>query len=146
MKNKIGAYFTVEASFVFPIALSVVLLVIYLLFYEYDRCLMEQDIGALSVYGATVQAEDNEMRMRLLAIRKDAIYDEKYIAWENGEVSMRLEKGSIQVERTGSLRFPFSGLNFWNSSNSWETTIRYESTVVSPTVMIRNWRKLTGGK
>lgn len=141
-----GAYFTLEAALIFPIVLSVVLLVIYLLFYEYDRCLMEQDMGALSMYGATVQAEDNEERMRLLAARKNALYEEKYIAWNNGEVGMRLEKGKIQVERTGTLLFPFLGLSFWSSDSSWGTTVQYESTVMSPTAMIRNWRKLTGGK
>lgn len=145
-KTKIGAYFTLEAALIFPIVLSVVLLVIYLLFYEYDRCLMEQDMGALSLYGATVQAEDNEARMRLLAARKNALYEEKYIAWNNGEVSMRLEKGKIQVERTGTLLFPFLGMSFWSSDSSWGTTVKYESAVMSPAAMIRNWRRLTGGK
>lgn len=146
MKNKIGAYFTLEAALIFPIALSVILLVVYLLFYEYDRCLMEQDMGALSLYGATVQAEDNEARMRLLAARKNALYEEKYIAWKNGEISMRLEKGKVQVERTGELLFPFLGLSFWSSDSSWGTTVRYESVVMSPATIIRNWRKVTGGK
>lgn len=146
MKSKVEAYFTIEAALIFPIVFGVVLLIIYFLFYEYDRCLMEQDVGALSLYGATVQAEDNVARMQLLRKKRNELYERKYIAWENGDISMKLERGKVQVERTGSLYFPFLGLSFWSSDDNWGTTVQYENSVLSPVFMIRNWRKIAGGK
>lgn len=46
MKRKYyRAYFTVEAAVLYPVVLGVVLLMMYLLFFQYDRCLLEQDMG-----------------------------------------------------------------------------------------------------
>ena len=39
------AYFTVEAAVLYPIVLGVIVLMTYLLFFQYDRCLLEQDMG-----------------------------------------------------------------------------------------------------
>lgn len=48
MKNALDAYFTVEAAFVVPMALFAVVMVVYLSFYMYDRCVLEQDCYVLS--------------------------------------------------------------------------------------------------
>ncbi|MCH5344973.1 MAG: hypothetical protein J1E64_13140 [Acetatifactor sp.] len=146
MKHKVSAYFTVEAALVLPIVFGVTILVIYLMFFQYDRCLMEQDMGALALYGATVQAGDNEERMRQLLNRAGSIYEEKYVAWDNTEIGMKLESGKLKIERKGSLKFPFPGLAFWSSENVWGTSVRYENTLLSPTTMIRTWQKITGGE
>lgn len=146
MNHKISAYFTVEASLVLPIVFGVTILVIYLMFFQYDRCLMEQDMGALALYGVSVQTGDSEERMRQLLNRADGIYEEKYVAWDSAEIGMKLERGKVKIERKGSLKFPFPGLAFWNSDNVWGTSVRYENTLLSPTTMIRTWRKMTGGE
>ena len=49
MKKESDAYFTVEAAILYPIILSVILLMTYLLLFQYDRCLLEQDIGKATV-------------------------------------------------------------------------------------------------
>lgn len=146
MKRKVNAYFTVEAVLVLPIVLGVILLVMYLMFFQYGRCLLEQDMGALALYGAAVQADDNEDRMRQMLDRSENLYEEKYVAWDSSEIGMKLEKGKIKVERSGSLRFPIAGLVFWSGENEWGTAAQYENTVLSPVSMIRTWRKLTGGE
>ena len=45
MSKKIDAYFTVEAACVIPIMLGVTILIISLMIYQYDRCLLEQDVS-----------------------------------------------------------------------------------------------------
>ena len=49
MKKESDAYFTIEAAILYPIILSVILLMTYLLLFQYDRCLLEQDIGKATV-------------------------------------------------------------------------------------------------
>ena len=34
-----GAFFTVEAAILYPLVLAVIVLMVYLLFFQYDRCL-----------------------------------------------------------------------------------------------------------
>ena len=47
-KNFADAYFTVEAAFVIPVVLFVFIMLLYLAFYLYDRCVMAQDCYIVS--------------------------------------------------------------------------------------------------
>ena len=51
------AYFTVEAAVLYPIVLGVIVLMTYLLFFQYDRCLLEQDMGRAAVRSGSMDAE-----------------------------------------------------------------------------------------
>ena len=42
------AYFTVEAALVMPVVLAIIVMIIYMSFYLYDRCVMQQDCCVLS--------------------------------------------------------------------------------------------------
>ena len=57
MRRKVDGFFTVEAAMVLSITLSAILLIIYLLFFQYNRCLMEQDMGTLALRGAVMQED-----------------------------------------------------------------------------------------
>ena len=37
-----GAFFTVEAAILYPLVLAVIVLMVYLLFFQYDRCLLDR--------------------------------------------------------------------------------------------------------
>lgn len=52
--EKKNAYFTVEAALVLPIVIAALLFVIYMMLFQYDRCLLEQDMGAIALWGALV--------------------------------------------------------------------------------------------
>ena len=53
-----NAYFTVEAALVLPLVTGAILFVIYTMLFQYDRCLLEQDIGALALWGSLAEASD----------------------------------------------------------------------------------------
>ena len=50
-------YFTVEAALVFPMALLFTAMMIFLAFYSYDRCILEQ-----SAYEAALRGTGNHIR------------------------------------------------------------------------------------
>ena len=137
MRKSVGAYFTVEAAMVLPVVLGSVLLVIHLLFFQYNRCLMEQDMGVLALRGAALQTEDNEERVRQIRNDGKELYYKKYIMWGNKEMELKQEKGKFCVRRSGQLEFPF----FPQVS---ETAV-YKNHVISEVFFIRNYRKLIGG-
>lgn len=146
MTRKINAYFTVEAALILPMVLGVIVLIIYLWFFQYDRCLMEQDAGILALRGTIMKAEDNQERVRMLIKEAEQMNKEKYVAWEEKKGDFTIEKGRLQVKKAGELCFPFRGLQFWNGENVWEVEVVYENQLLSPVSMIRYYRKLTGGK
>lgn len=136
MRKKAGGYFTVEAAMVMPIVLGTIVFIIYLLFFQYNRCLMEQDIGMLAMRGAVLQAENNQERIDKLREHADNLYDEKYIVWESGEIQLKVEKGKLKVEQSGTC----IGL----SDNLGKADASYENYVLSPISFIRTYRKLMG--
>ena len=67
--RKKDAYFTVEAAMVFPFVMGAVLFTIFMFIFQYDRCLMEQDIGMLVLYASNLSMEDGEKTMALMKAR-----------------------------------------------------------------------------
>ena len=55
LTQDVRAYFTVEAAMVMSLVLSVVVMVVYIMFFQYNRCIMEQDVGTLVLKGSTMQ-------------------------------------------------------------------------------------------
>ena len=102
------AYFTVEAAVLYPIVLGVIVLMTYLLFFQYDRCLLEQDMGRAAVRSGSRWMQKKEELNRQLQ-EKDMFFDtEKYIAWESELPVWKLEKNQVTVEQTGRMPYPFS--------------------------------------
>lgn len=139
-KKKAGAYMTVEAAMVLPIALGVIVFVIYLLFFQYDRCLLEQNTGILALRACSMQIKDNEERLRLLMEEAEQ-KDERYLAWVIEDAVMKFRGNQIRVERSGMLRCPFPGL-LGLENKDWRSSIVYENYRIEPVEFIRNCRKI----
>lgn len=140
---KTKAYLTVEAALVMPVVLGVVVLVVYLLFFQYDRCLLEQNTGILALRACTMQITDGEERMRQL-IEQSKQADERYLAWYLDEAVMEIKGNRIRVDRSGMLQCPFRGL-FGLGGKEWQSRVFYENYRIRPVDFIRNCRKLLAG-
>lgn len=57
MKKRENGYFTVEASLIFPMVLLFTVMMIFLAFYSYDRCVLEQ-----SAYEAALRGTGNHIK------------------------------------------------------------------------------------
>lgn len=144
-KRSFEAYFTVEATLVLPLVMSAILLDIYLFCFQYDRCLMEQDMGSLILWCSGIRFENADTvkeQEGKIQNRTGEIYREKYVAWELTTVDVKLEKNRISVVGRGQLTFPVPGWNLWNDINLWEDEVTYESRSISPVFYIRQLRKL----
>jgi len=145
MKNKYEAYFTVEAALVMPIVIICILLVIYLWFFQYDRCLMEIDTNAAVMRALSAKTEDNRERAELIKRYLNEIYYDKYIAWNYDNVNIKVGKGSIYVERAGNVKFPFTTFGFWDGDNIWSSKSKVNVDIMDPAFIVRSIRKLKGG-
>lgn len=136
-RRSLKGYFTVEAALVFPIVLMSIVLMIYIMFFQYDRCLMEQDLGMLAFRGSVTEAEENHERMEELEKWDQMQDEEKYLAWNKEDVRMKIERGILRVEQNG-----------WMSAVGyrWKASRVYENRLIFPVPLIRSYRKLTGGK
>lgn len=145
MTKEKNAYFTVEAAMIFSLVIFVNVLLIYLGIFQYNRCLMEQDMGFLILKGCAIQDNEKDGVMQKLQYYADKIDKEKYLMWKEESMGIRLEKGTLRIEQCGSLYFPFTGMWEGDSESHWKAKIKYENQRVNPVSVIRKYRKLTGG-
>ena len=140
MKKESDAYFTVEAAILYPIILSVILLMTYLLLFQYDRCLLEQDIGKATVLSGskwTLTKEQLNDYMQKKALHFD---EEKYIAWENEDPLWKLEKNDVILEKTGRLRYSFAGMG--TLEKYWSAKASFQVDRISPVFWLRRSRNV----
>ncbi len=144
MREK-NAYFTVEAALVIPVVISVMLFVIYMLLFQYNRCLLEQDMGALTLWGSSMEGDDAAALEEKTRERMHGIYMDKYVVWEITELKAELQKNKFMVKGAGQLIFPFPGWNFWSAENVWGAEAEYSGERLSPVTFIRLCRGIQNG-
>lgn len=144
--QKKNAYFTVEAALVLPLVMGALLLTIFLFVFQYDRCLMEQDVGLLVLYAGTLEAEDGEEATMLFNSRTSELYWDKYVAWEMEKLQIIREKNEVRIEGEGKLTFPVPEWNFFNRNNVWRAKVLRRAVQFSPVDFIRMYRRIQGGE
>lgn len=129
-KLKENAYFTVEAALVFPVAAGMILFIVYMLLFQYDRCLLEQDMGAAALWGSRLEGEDAEALCKRIQDRLLNIYQDKYAAWEFAVLRASIEKNGFSVQGEGRLVLGGAG-------DAWSAKAEYRYDRLSPTAFIR---------
>lgn len=140
-----NAYFTIEAALVLPLVIGAMMMGLYLFCYQYDRCLLEQDMGSLLIFSCALATENagstDEIRENI-ELRAGELNRKKYAAWELTTLDIKLEKNHISIIGQGQLTFPVPGWNLWNNNNVWEAKVSYGSNRLSPVFYIRQYRKI----
>ena len=138
---KQNAYFTVEAALIIPLALGILIFLIFIMFYQYDRCLLEQDIGMVAFWGTTVKAQDNQLLLEEMQNREANIYWEKYILFYPQDLKVSIGNGKVSVEKKGDISILFNSLATVPDLKRWEIATSYNNRRLSPKFMLRSIRK-----
>ena len=123
------AYFTVEAALILPVTLGIYVLLIYAMFFQYDRSLMEKNMAVLAIRGTLLPS----------AIPRTP---SKYIAFDQESVSGSVTGGRVEVLGTGRVKVLFTRLINRTGGNDWQITARYSNRRLDPTMVIRACRRL----
>ena len=94
--KRINGYFTVEAALVFPFVMGVVIFIIYILFFQYDRCLMEQSAGTLAMRCCTLQTRDREELVQTIYVQAQTD-DKGYVAWDMQDTEIQAKENYFTV-------------------------------------------------
>ncbi len=101
--RKFDAYMTVEASFIVPAATFIIILIIYLSFYMYGKCILFQDVYVLGFRGAVFYEERGyDTPEQYISERAGEQIKGRYFAASAPEISSSSKKDTVTV--TGSLR------------------------------------------
>lgn len=144
--GKENAYLTVEAALVFPIVLAAQLLIIYLLAFQYNRCLLNQDMGRLAVLGCGAKEQSKEALAEYLEECADEIYTEHYFAWKMNALDVELAGDTVRIEGAGEMMLPLPkwGINVMCTNKTAKAVYKYHK--LQPVVIIRQFNKLKGAE
>lgn len=141
-KGKENAYFSLEACLILPLVFYVLIFLIYVGFYQYNQCLLHQDIYRFLIRGNQVRFMDNYGVAEKLKEEEATWYYEKYMLCSWGSKTIEVEHGSIRLAQAGVLRVPFSVLTEWTGKPEWKFSVDAKGCRVRPTETIRNCRRL----
>lgn len=143
--RKQNAFFSLEAAIIVPLTIAAILLAACLFVFQYDRCLMEQDVAAQTVKAVSAEAKSNEELTDKIRLQTAGLYRDKYMAWDMILLDIKLKKGIVEAAGEGVFRFPLPGWNLWNENNVWSARAGYKAHRLSPVAFIRNCRKIVQG-
>lgn len=144
--KRMEAYFTVEAALVMPLVISVLTMTVFLFVYQYDRCLMEQDVGMLALYAGTLAAEDVNEMTKQIGRRAAECCTDKYLFWTQDKIDINVRKDRVEIVGEGSTVIPLPEWNLLNSQKGWSAKIIRRISRLSPTEIIRLWRRIKRGE
>lgn len=121
------AYFTVEAACVLPIVFGTFVFIIYSMFYQYDRCLLEQDV-AVFVMETLWEAQGDDERKPLLHEDKEG-----YLAFRLEDSVLEAKNSVVSVRAEGKVPAPFG---------DWQVTAIFAAKKIEPAEWIRACNKI----
>lgn len=142
MKGNVNAYFTVEAALVLPLVIGSLIFTVFLFIFQYDRCLLEQDINRLTICAGTAAAENSEELEAIIHKITSEIFMDKYAAWKMNELQITVKGGKVNVRGGGYLTLPLPEWNFFREENEWGARTIRETLRISPADYIRLCRKI----
>lgn len=149
-RKEIRAYFTVEASVIVPLILGFFLFLIYIIIYQYNRCLLEQDTAILAMRGCIEQKwnvfQDNQQLLQVMQQQAGKVYTEKYTAIQLEGWSVSLKNNKVKVKGNGEVTIPFVPMELWTKNKGWKLEAQYENYLINPTTFIRICQKLKNQK
>ena len=107
-RKRANGFFSVEAALVLPAVLSVYLFLIALLFVQYDRCLLEQDMAAMLVRASNHSGTPQQQLEYLQGLT--VAWDRKQYLWMQVQSPhFTIQGQQIQLEAAGEYGMPVYG-------------------------------------
>lgn len=139
-RRQYNGYFTVEAALMIPLILILYLFIIYMAFFQYDRCLLTQEMYVLALRGSREIYGNYQTVYHKVRKEQEDQYIEKYVAMEFQQSDISVSKQKVTVQQKGGLKNPF-----WNTEGKfpeiWEVSAKRSSRRIRPAVVIRECRR-----
>jgi hypothetical protein len=131
------AYFTVEAALVIPIVLGILVMIIYLSFYLYDRCVMAQDCYVLS-YRQSIEKGGADRAGQPAAGEQ---FGQKLFMLSRMETAS--SSGTrIRVKINAAMAPPLFGLDFFRENRQWILSVQENARKSDPPRDYRRIRRI----
>ena len=132
---------TAEAAFVVPWVIFIIVWLIYLAYFEYDRCLVFQDDYLLATLSAT-RIKSVDEKQSWLDGHIGSIHGSKYMGTHSVETIGEVTKSKIIVSSTLNVSHPLNYHAGMIPKSNWNISDRVEADNFSYTERIRLFRSV----
>lgn len=142
MKNSLHGYMTVEAALLMPMVLFSLFFIIFMGFYQYDRCIAEQD-GKVIVMRASDIRETDEARVIRKVMEKGELAGRKKLLFSNSvQKNISLSEGRAKISISGKVDTILNGLVKGDNWKAFGYAAEYEAEKYDPVGFIRICRRV----
>lgn len=136
-RKEAAAYFTAEAAMVVPVVLCLFVMIIYLSFFLYDRCVMAQDLYILS-YRQSIEKGGAD-RAGGKAVREQTAGKLFMLSGLETDTS---DSGTVHVRAKGRMDPPVFGLAVFEKEKTWVTGAEGKAKKTDPPKDYRRVRRI----
>lgn len=111
---KTTAYFTVEAALLLPFLMMCIVFMIFLSFYCYDRCILEQCAYAAALRGSSNCFDNTHEAYKETVAAAETLIEKKLFAIQNVNTTVRVSAATVTVSYMCEINMP---------GNNWLKTI-----------------------
>lgn len=142
MKHKLHGYMTVEAALLMPVVWFVLFFLIFAGFFQYDRCIAEQD-SKLIVLRASGMREKDEAAVIQAVMEKGELAGKKKLLFSNDvqrELRMTNDKAAMKI--SGKVNTILNRLISETAFHIFSFEAEYEAKKYDPVQVIRVCRRI----
>lgn len=107
VKKREAAYFTVEASLILPITMILTVMMIFLAFYSYDRCILEHSAYEAALRGTASHIRTAEEAGEQARIAAGRLVDGKLVAIRDFSYDIEVSANQVTVAYHCVANMPF---------------------------------------
>lgn len=139
MRKKFKGSYTVEAAFIFPLVMSVIVLIIYLSFFIHDRAVMDAASYQAAMRGSFVTSGKSDF-LKKAEKAGDALLKEALLVTRVSEKNIEMKNNTLTVTYSGIMNIP-GGVNFIPGIPSeLKMNVKSSATRLDPTGFVRSCR------
>ena len=138
LKRTAKGYMTVEAAFVITWTVFLFVLLIYLSFYSYDKCVLFQDAYTVCFKGS-IQKEEDQVVPYITAHMQEQ-FGKKYFGV--GKVQGTVDRNGNTTSVTGEcqVKVPIRQFFTMHDRAGWKIKTKAKAQIINPTKVIRKCR------
>lgn len=141
MKKTLRGYMTLEATLVIPVVWFSLFFMIFAGFFQYDRCIAEQDSKRIALRASEIRDKEEKAMIRQV-MGEESVGEQKLLFSRGGKRMLHVAKDKVKVEMSGSVDTILKGFLKGISFNAFSYEIRYEVKKYDPVGFIRICRRL----
>lgn len=106
LTRKVSGYFTVEAALLLPVTIMIIVFMIFLSFYCYDRCILEQCAYAAALRGSSNRFTSTQEAYEEAAGAAEALIERKLFAVKEVTSTVRVSGLAVTVTYECEVNMP----------------------------------------